>query len=153
MTPVHRYEATCEWEGSTAVGYESYRREHRVTAPPAEVALTLTSDPAYLGDPTHLNPEQLVVLAAASCQLLSFLAVAARARLDVIAYRDRAEGEMPEDDEPQRITTITLRPEITLRQGPSREKVAKLVGTAHRHCFIANSLRTDVVVEPTITFA
>ena len=52
---------------------------------------------------------------AAPCQLLSFLAVAARAQLDVVAYQDRAEGEMPEDDEPMRITTIRLRPEITAR--------------------------------------
>ena len=50
------------------------------------------------------------MLAAASCQLLSFLAVAARARIDVLDYRDEAAGEMPEDA----LTQITLRPQITV---------------------------------------
>ena len=59
---------------------------------------------------------------------------------------------MPEDDEPMRITTIRLRPEITLRSGPSAERVAKLVDLAHRQCYVANSLRTDVLVEPTVIF-
>ena len=149
---IHRYTVTCNWDGSTGTGYESYSREHRATAPPAYAQLTLSSDPAFRGDPSHLNPEQLVVLAAASCQLLSFLAVAARARLDVVAYEDRAEGEMPEHDEPLRLTTIRLRPEITLRPGPSEDRVMKLVHLAHRECYVANSLRTDVVVEPTVIF-
>jgi len=50
----------------------------------------------------------LVVLAASSCQLLSFLAVAARARIDVVDYQDDAEGEMPEAVTPMRITRIVL---------------------------------------------
>jgi len=62
---------------------------------------------------------QLEVLAAASCQLLSFLAVAARARLDVVAYEDDAEGVMPEGDHPVRLTRIVLRPRIVLAAGPT----------------------------------
>ena len=77
--------------------------------------LDVSADPAFLGDPTLLNPEQLLLLAAVSCQLLSFLAVAARARLDVVEYRDDADAEMPEDDLPVRITRINLRPRITVR--------------------------------------
>jgi organic hydroperoxide reductase OsmC/OhrA len=92
-------------------------------------------------------------MAAASCQLLSFLAVAARARIDVVEYEDEGEGVMPEDDRPVRITTITLRPRITLRPGPTEERVRHLVEVAHRECYIANSLRTDVLVEPTIVFS
>jgi organic hydroperoxide reductase OsmC/OhrA len=90
------------------------------------------------------------VLAASSCQLLSFLAVAARARIDVIEYRDDAEGEMPEDDPPMRITRITLRPRITIRGDVDDARVWHLVEVAHRECFIANSLRTEVVVEPAV---
>ena len=53
------------------------------------------------------------MLAAASCQLLSFLAVAARARIDVIDYRDEAAGQMPDDA----LTQITLRPHIVVAAG------------------------------------
>jgi len=147
---VHHYSAACSWSGSTAVGYDSYERTHAATAGPN--ALTLSSDPAFLGDPAHLNPEQLVVLAAASCQLLSFLAVAARARLDVREYGDNAAATMPEAVRPIRLAEIVLRPHIVLAAGPSEERVRHLVEVAHRECFIASSLSTPVRVEPTVEF-
>ena len=140
----------CSWTGSTASGYEAYDRTHTATTDPATVSLTLSSDPAFRGDPTLLNPEQLLVLAAASCQLLSFLAVAARARIDVVAYEDDAEGVMPEDATPLRVTRIDLRPRITVAGDISEKRLRHLVEVAHRECFIANSLSTEVVVTPTI---
>ena len=73
----HRYSVRCHWSGSTAGGYEAYDRGHEASAPPAAAVLLLSADPGFRGDPGRLNPEQLVVLAASSCQLLSFLAVAA----------------------------------------------------------------------------
>ena len=117
------------------------------------MTLSLSSDPAFRGDPNLLNPEQLLVLAASSCQLLSFLAVAARARIDVLAYDDEGEGVMPEDDPPARITRITLRPRITVARGTDVDRVHHLVEVAHRECFIANSLRTEILVEATVTVA
>jgi organic hydroperoxide reductase OsmC/OhrA len=117
---------------------------------PATVALTLSSDPTFRGDPTLLNPEQLLVLAASSCQLLTFLAVAARARIDVTGYEDDAEGFMPDDDLPMRITRIELRPRISVAGDVPEERLRHLVEVAHRECFIANSLRTEIVVTPTI---
>jgi organic hydroperoxide reductase OsmC/OhrA len=149
---VHQYRALCSWSGSTAAGYEAYDRKHRASAPPAEPDLTLSADPAFRGDPAQLNPEQLVVLAAASCQLLSFLAVAARARIDVRDYRDEATAAMPEGERPVRLAEIVLRPRITLATGPSEERVRHLVEVAHRECYIANSLATPVRVEPLIAF-
>jgi organic hydroperoxide reductase OsmC/OhrA len=90
------------------------------------------------------------VLAASSCQLLSFLAVAARARIDVVDYRDDAEGEMPDDEQPMRITRIRLRPRITVRGEVNEKRIRHLVEVGHRECFIANSLRTEIVVEPEV---
>jgi organic hydroperoxide reductase OsmC/OhrA len=121
-----------------------------VNAAPADDTLRLSSDPAFRGDPAFLNPEQLLVIAAASCQLLSFLAVAARARIDVVDYQDDAVGEMPEDDPPLRITRVTLRPRITIRGDVDDARIRHLVEVAHRECFIANSLKTEVVVEPEV---
>lgn len=151
--PVHTYRSALKWEGSTGVGYDLYDRTHTVSAPPAQASLALASDPAFRGDPSLLNPEQLLVLAASSCQLLAFLAVAARARVDVVAYRDSADAVMPEDDLPMRITRIVLRPTITVTpgtgDGPTDDRLLHLCEVAHRECFVANSLRTDIVVEPT----
>ena len=153
----HRYATALRWDGSTGVGYESYRRAHQVAAIPAAATLEVSSDPAFRGDPALLNPEQLVVAAASSCQLLSFLAVAARARLDVVSYRDDATAEMPEDEEPMRIVRIDLHPQVVLadtdRPRPTEERLLHLTEVAHRECFIANSLRTEVAVHPAFTWA
>jgi organic hydroperoxide reductase OsmC/OhrA len=147
----HRYRARLTWAGSTAAGYDGYPRAHEATTPPATEGqpLSLSSDPVFHGDPAKLNPEQLLVLAASSCQMLSFLAVAARARIDVTAYEDDAEGEMPEGDRPMRITRIVLKPQIAIQgDAPDDARLAQLVDTAHRHCFIANSLTTEIAIEP-----
>ena len=113
----------------------------------------ISADPAFRGDASRMNPEQLLVMAAASCQLLSFLAVAARARLDVVSYEDEATAEMPEADKPVRIVSIRLRPRIVLAGGGaqgSEARVRQLVEIAHRECYIANSLKTEISVEPVI---
>lgn len=149
---VHRYHATCHWAGDTTVGYENYDRTHTSSAPPAPTELMVSADPAFLGDPQKLNPEQLVVVAASSCQLLSFLAIAARARVQVLEYDDHAEAQMPEEDKPMRLTRITLRPRIVVGPSVKEERVLKFSEMAHEQCYIANSLNTDVVVEPTVEF-
>ena len=147
---MHSYTAAVAWSGSTRVGYDSYDRRHAGVSQ-AGFSVPLSADAAFLGDPACLNPEELLVLAAASCQLLSFLAVAARARIDVIDYRDEGSGVMPEDA----LTQITLRPQITVASYDDRPvdqaRVRHLCQVAHRECYVASSLRTAILVEPTVT--
>jgi len=120
-----------------------------VTAPPAEQELRVTTGESK-GDPAILNPEQLLLMAASSCQMLWFLHLAAKARIDVVAYDDDASALMPEDEEPVRISDITLRPRITVDGDASEERVRKLMDTAHEHCFIANTLNCSMTVEPSV---
>src|SRR3954451_18967102 len=144
---VHRYSARTHWQGSTGQGYEHYGRAHQAEAPPAEQPVTVTTGEAK-GDPRHLNPEQLLVMAASSCQLLWFLHLASKARIDVVEYRDEAEAEMPDDDKPVRVTRIALPPTIVVRvpeggEPPSEERIRSLCDLAHRECYIANSLKSE----------
>lgn len=150
--PVHRYHATCSWSGSTGTGYDNYGRSHTLAASPAVTSISASSDPAFRGDPALLNPEQLLVMAAASCQMLAFLAIAARKRMDVVEYTDQAEGFMPEGDKPMRITRIVLRPRIVIAGQNTRDQIERMVKLAHQECFIANSLRTDIEIEPEVEF-
>jgi organic hydroperoxide reductase OsmC/OhrA len=145
----HRYEARLSWTGSTGLGWDRYDRTHSVTAPPAEQELRVTTAESK-GDPSILNPEQLLLMAASSCQMLWFLHLASKARIDVVAYEDEASALMPEDDPPVRITEIALRPRITVAGDASDERVRKLVDSAHQHCFIANSLNSSMTVEPRV---
>lgn len=146
---VHTYDTQLSWRGSTGAGYRDYPRGHRAVAPPAP-EIHLSADPAFRGEGTSMNPEQLLVMAASSCQLLSFLALAARRGIDVLGYEDGAHGEMPETDPPLRITRITLRPVITVAAGTDPLLVQELVHTAHDGCYIANSLTSQIVLEPTV---
>jgi organic hydroperoxide reductase OsmC/OhrA len=145
----HRYRARVSWTGSTAAGYAEYDRGHEGQSPPAQQTVRLTTGEQH-GDPSLLNPEQLVVMAASSCQLLWFLHLAAKARVDVVSYEDSAEGVMPDDVQPTQLTRIVLRPRIVVNGGQGEEHVLRLVRLAHEHCYIANSLRTEVLLEPRI---
>ena len=149
----HRYQTVCTWSGSTGAGYDGYDRTHSVVAPPARHELTLAADPSFLGDPELLNPEQLLLASASSCQLLAFLAVAARARIDVRGYRDNAEAVMPPEPVPMRIAEIRLRPTITVAPGTDQARIHTLVEVAHRECFIANSLSCAIDVRATVVGA
>jgi peroxiredoxin-like protein len=152
---LHEYGAVCRWTGSTGAGYEAYDRAHAVELHGSSLRLEMSSDSAFRGDPGLSNPEQLLLAAAVSCQLLSFLAVAARARIDVIAYEDKAKAFMPEDDEPVRITRIELHPSITIAAGEGHFQISRLehlVQIAHGECFIANSVRSEIEIRPSFSF-
>ena len=149
----HTYQAHLLWEGSTAGGYAGYSRQHRARTPPAEAELRISADPAFRGDAGSVNPEQLLLAAASSCQLLSFLAVAARAGVDVLAYTDDAEALMPTGAGPVRITQVLLRPQIRLAPGTDLDLVRRLVDQAHGECYVAHSLTSRVVVEPELEHA
>jgi organic hydroperoxide reductase OsmC/OhrA len=147
----HLYRAHTHWSGDTGLGWEHYDRAHAASAPPAAPELTLTTGESK-GDPAQLNPEQLVLMAASSCQPLWFLHLASKARVEVVEYEDEAQAEMPEAEPPARITRIVLRPRIVARPGPTEERVKHLVELAHNECYIANSLNSDVVLEPRVEF-
>ena len=103
------------------------------------------------GDPAMLNPEQLLLMAASSCQMLWFLHLAAKARVDVVAYEDDAEALMPEDEEPVRITEITLRPRITVdRRARARSACASSSTRRTATASSRTSLNRAMRIEPTV---
>jgi len=146
---VSSYAVRLVWSGDTAAGYAAYDRNHVVAMPPAEGFLDLSADAAFRGDPTLPNPEALLLAAASSCQLLSFLAVAARAAVGVTAYEDSASAVLDLAHSPARMDRIELRPQITVAAGNEPldiERVHALVQQAHEECYIANTLAVPVVV-------
>jgi organic hydroperoxide reductase OsmC/OhrA len=147
----HTYAAHLHWDGSTGAGIRSYSRDHAATAPPAGQELILSADPAFRGSPERLNPEQLVVMAASSCQMLSFLAEAARAGVDVLGYDDEATSHLDLTAQPPRLGTIRLAVTVKVAPGTDEALVQELSERAHHACFIANSLAVPVEVTTTTT--
>jgi organic hydroperoxide reductase OsmC/OhrA len=144
MATQHRFEARLTWrKGGEGVAAGNHRVE-LAGRPPLE----MSAAPQYRGDPSRLNPEELFVAALASCQALTYLALAGRAGVDVLAYEDRAEGTLAIADKKMRMTEVVLRPRITVAPGTDEAKARDLVEAAHAGCFIANSVACAVRTEP-----
>lgn len=147
----HRAEIVWSSDGEFTAG--TYSRAHdwrfdggqtvRASSSPAVVR-------APMSDPFGVDPEEALVASASSCHMLWFLDLARRADLDVASYRDSAEGEMGKDPLGRTmITRIILRPHITFAgRQPGEAELVDLHHRAHDACFIANSLKTDILVEP-----
>lgn len=131
-----------------------YSREHTwsfdggVTVPASPSPSVV---PAPWSNPANVDPEEAFVASVSSCHMLTFLHLASRAGHEVAAYDDDAVGEMTKNDEGRWwISRVTLSPRIAwvgeTRPTPAEE--AALHDAAHHECFIANSVRTEIVVRP-----
>lgn len=143
------HKATILWSrGDREFGYETYSRDHAWRFE-GGIEVAASSAPAYKGNPALVDPEEAFVAAVSSCHMLTFLAIAARRRLVVDRYEDAAVGVLEKNAEGRlAITRVTLHPRIAFGGAPpSAEEIARLHHLAHEGCFIANSVRTEVVVE------
>jgi organic hydroperoxide reductase OsmC/OhrA len=145
---VHR--ATVRWQSTDApFTYATYSRTHRWQFE-GGTEVEASAAPAYRGDPALVDPEEAFVASLASCHLLTFLANAARDGLVVERYEDEAEGVLAKNAGGRlAVTRVVLRPRVTFGgAAPTAAVVAQMHERAHAACFIANSVRTEVVVEP-----
>jgi len=137
---------TLKWfKGDVPFTYEAYPRNHTITFkdnPP----LTFSAAATYRGDPAKGDPEDMLVAALSSCHMLSFLAVAAKKRITVEAYDDEAVGFLENDGGKLWMTRVILRPKVRI-DAPAAT-LAEIHHLAHEACFIANSVKTEVTVEP-----
>jgi organic hydroperoxide reductase OsmC/OhrA len=107
--------------------------------------------PAPFSDPAGVDPEEAYVAAIASCHMMSFLYVAMRAGFVVERYEDDAVGAMRKNEHGAIwVGAVTLRPRIDFGAGtrPTPAEVEQLHHRAHEQCFIANSVKTEITVEP-----
>jgi organic hydroperoxide reductase OsmC/OhrA len=144
--PTHYFEGKLKWsKGATGVAISNHRVEFEGRPP-----LDVSAAPQYRGDPALLNPEELFLASLVSCQMLTYLALAARAGLDVLSYDDRPRATLSIAARKMRVTEVVLRPRITLAPGADSGRARELVDAAHDGCFIANSVSCGVRLEPEI---
>lgn len=148
----HNYEVKTVWTGNNAEGtrtYRSYLRDHTISVA-GKPEIAGSSDPAFRGDASRYNPEDLLVAALSACHMLSYLHLCATNGVVVTAYEDHARGTMQEKpDGSGEFTRATLRPRVTISEG-NPDKAKELHHRAHELCFIANSVKFSVEVEATI---
>ena len=146
----HHYAAHLTWTGAAAGGttsYRAYSRRHQVSVEGKPV-LDLTADPVFRGDPAILNPEDLLLAGLSSCHMLTYLALAARQGLVVVAYEDQATGTMREVGTGGHFTEVVLNLVVTIAPGKDAAQDAALAEHLHeqagRDCFLAASMNFPV---------
>ena len=139
------------WIGNTGQGtsdYRSYQRAHEYSVEGKPV-IPGSSDPAFRGDRTRYNPEELLVMSLSSCHMLWYLHLCAENKIVVVDYVDDAVGTMVEDEERGGFfTEVVLRPTITYAAGSDTALAESLHDRAHHLCFVANSVNFPVRCEP-----
>jgi organic hydroperoxide reductase OsmC/OhrA len=142
---------TVQWKRETPdFAYQSYNRDHDWTFD-AGVTIRASAAPSYLGNESCVETEEAFVASLSSCHMLTFLAIASKKRFTIDRYRDHAVGVLDKDLEGRlAIVGVTLQPEVTFSSDrlPSPKELRQLHNQAHQACFVANSVKTEVVVRP-----
>jgi len=127
--------------------YKTYSRDHVWSVSGNEIPASAA--PAYLGNPNRVDPEAALVAALSSCHMLTFLALASNKGFVVESYEDEAVGHLEKNAAGKMaITRVDLRPKIAFggTKQPTVADLDALHDKAHKECFIANSVTTDVKV-------
>ncbi len=152
---MHLYTARVSWDrGEQPFTDNRYSRAHRwrfdggAEVPGSSSPLSVAPP---MSDPSAVDPEEAFVASISSCHMLWFLGLAASQGLCVDHYNDAAEGVMEKNAAGKvAITRVTLRPEVVFSgtRIPGREELERLHHQAHERCFIASSVRSEIVCEP-----
>lgn len=147
-----KHVATVSWASDGQFVSGRYNRAHEWRFDGGAVVKGSSSPsvvPLPMSDASAVDPEEALIASTSSCHMLWFLSLAQNAGFDVLSYRDEAEGVMGKDDRGRiAITRIALRPEIAFAgRQPSSGELSALHHEAHEKCFIANTLRSEIVVE------
>ena len=143
------HKANVMWARNGAdFGYKTYPRDH-VWRFPNGVEVPGSAAPAYLGNPQRVDPEAAFVAALSSCHMLTFLALAANKGFTVDAYEDAAVGHLGKNaNGKMALLSVDLHPKIAFSGAklPAQTDLDWLHDKAHKECFIANSVLTEVHV-------
>lgn len=152
---MHTYEATVTWNrGEQPFTDNRYCRGHTwsfdggAEVPASSSPLVV---PLPMSVAANVDPEEAFVASVSSCHMLFFLSIAARSGFCIDSYVDRAFGVMEKNsDGKMAMTRVTLRPDVAFSgdRRPSDDDIARIHHESHEQCFIANSIRSEVVVEP-----
>ncbi|UHO37429.1 OsmC family protein [Chryseobacterium capnotolerans] len=143
----HYYKTTIQWTGNKGTGtsgYRDYERSHTISAD-NKVVIEGSSDPAFRGDKTKHNPEELFLSSLSSCHMLWYLHFCSAEGIIVTNYIDEATGIMEETANGSgHFTEVTLYPIVTVSEPSMIEKAQELHHKANEFCFIANSVNCMV---------
>ncbi|MGA7098549.1 MAG: OsmC family protein [Acidimicrobiia bacterium] len=116
--------------------------------------LEVASPPQFGGPENTWSPEHLYVAALASCLMTTFRSIAAASDVEIVTYRDHADGHLVRDENRlYRVDEVTLRPEIVIRDASKLEKANRILDKAEKACLVSRSVNTVVKLEGSIEAA
>jgi organic hydroperoxide reductase OsmC/OhrA len=155
----HEYRASLTWtRGDATFTDQRYSRGHTwsfdggITVPASSSPLSVRL-PYSVAE--AVDPEEAFVAAVSSCHLLTFLYVAAKQGYVIDTYSDEAVGVMTKNERGKMwVSKVTLAPAIAFagEKRPTQEQFDELHHLAHEECFIANSVKSEVIVQGTMSF-
>jgi organic hydroperoxide reductase OsmC/OhrA len=155
MPENHLFRVRSTWTGNRGTGtsgYRDYSRNHEVSGAGKSEVIAGSSDPAFRGDGSRYNPEELLVASLSACHMLWLLHLCADAGISVISYTDDAVGTMSENEDGSgEFIRVVLHPRMVIANAAQIEQARALHHEAHEMCFIARSVKfpVDHVVEVT----
>ena len=157
MNEHHVFEATITWPADPAqkLPPDPAFSRNSVIASPGHPPIPGSSPTVFGGEATRYNPEELVTIALAECHMLTYLSLAAKKRVAVLAYEDRATAELGKDPASGRMKLLCaqLRPKVTVARGTDLAEALAMHAKAHEYCFVANSVNFPVGHAPEIVEA
>jgi len=129
--------------------YETYSRDHEWEFE-GGARVAASAAPQFRGSAERVDPEEAFVAAVSGCHMLTFLAIAARSKIVVESYTDEAVGILEKNaDDRLAMTRVELKPKVVFAEGsePTAEQLARMHESSHKHCFIANSVKTEITIE------
>lgn len=152
----HRYNVKLGWtdeNGKGTTSYIDYSRNHQAKVN-NKPTIKLSADPAFRGDETKYNPEDMLVASLASCHMLWYLHLCSKSGITVVKYEDNAEGLMlQEDTGGGRFEKVVLNPEVIILEKDKIELANKLHEEANQKCYIANSCNFPITHKVKIIIA
>jgi len=146
------HHASVRWKRTSAdFSYDTYNRAHEISFNEGAIVVPGSAAPLFKGDVDRVDPEEAFVGSLSACHLLTFLALCARKRLVVDSYDDDATGIMEKGTNGKLwVSHVTLRPRVRFAAGTMVDAAAltEIHHKSHDECFIANSVKTVVSVEP-----
>ncbi|WP_079736510.1 OsmC family protein [Salegentibacter salegens] len=149
----HQYKLNLKWtgdEGKGTLNYKSYNRNYKISAEGKNSEINGSADPAFLGDKSKYNPEDLFLSSIAACHMLWYLHLCSTHKIIVVAYLDNATGVMEETSNGSgKFTEVSLNPMVKVTEESMISKANELHKEAGRMCFIANSCNFEIGYNPT----
>ena len=142
MAQDHYYDVTVDWADG---------RKGTMTSEVLEKAIDVATPPQFAkGIEGVWSPEHLFVAAVNSCLMTTFLAIAENSKLVYAGFTSKAVGKLELVEGKYIISEVTLKPTVIITDVKDQEKAIRLLRKSEAACLISNSIKSKIILEPTV---